>query len=160
MPGESVDLGGKARMIGDMAKRQVVTITDDIDGREGAETVTFAYAGRSYEIDLREKNRTKLEKALEPFIGAARRADGRGRSRRNGSRSAAHTSGLDRQAIRAWAAEHGFEVSGRGRISKKVHRGVSTGSVRMGGRLRPPVPTEGTSHTEAGAVAVGVSLVS
>jgi hypothetical protein len=120
MPGESVDLGGKARMIGDMAKRQVVTITDDIDGREGAETVTFAYAGRFYEIDLREKNRTKLEKALEPFIGAARRADGGGRSRRNGSRLAAHTSGLDRQAIRAWAAEHGFEVSGRGRISKKV----------------------------------------
>jgi hypothetical protein len=25
-----------------MAKRQVVTITDDINGREGAETVTFA----------------------------------------------------------------------------------------------------------------------
>jgi hypothetical protein len=30
----------------------------------------------------------------------------------------------------------------------------------MGRRLRPPAPTEGTSHTEAGAVAVGVSLVS
>jgi hypothetical protein len=30
----------------------------------------------------------------------------------------------------------------------------------MGRRLRPPVRTEGTSHTEAGAFAVGVSLVS
>ena len=108
-------------MIGDMAKRQVVTITDDMGNSSTvAFTVTFAYAGRSYEIDLREKNRTKLEKALEPFIGAARRADGGGRSRRNGSRSAAHASGPDRQAIRTWAAEHGLEVSGRGRISKKV----------------------------------------
>ncbi|WP_222271014.1 Lsr2 family protein [Modestobacter marinus] len=29
-----------------MATKQVVSITDDIDGREGAETVTFAYAAR------------------------------------------------------------------------------------------------------------------
>ena len=55
-----------------MGKKEVVTITDDIDGRAGAETVTFAYAGRSYEIDLGEKNKAKLEKALQPFIGAAR----------------------------------------------------------------------------------------
>ena len=43
-----------------MAKRQVVTITDDIDGRAGAQTVSFTYAGRSYEIDLGERNRAKL----------------------------------------------------------------------------------------------------
>ena len=56
-----------------MAKRQVVTITDDIDGRAGAQTVSFAYAGRSYEIDLGERNKAKLEKGLEPFIAAATR---------------------------------------------------------------------------------------
>ena len=60
-----------------MAKKEVVTITDDIDGRAGAETVTFAYAGRSYEIDLGEKNKAKLEKALEPFIGPARKVGGK-----------------------------------------------------------------------------------
>jgi hypothetical protein len=35
------------------------------------ETVSFAHAGRAYEIDLGEKNRSKLEKALQPFISAA-----------------------------------------------------------------------------------------
>jgi hypothetical protein len=100
-----------------MAKRQVVTITDDIDGRAGAQTVSFAYAGRSYEIDLGERNKAKLEKGLEPFIAAARRVGGPGRSAtRKGSTPAAP----DRQAVRAWAAEHGYEVSGRGRISKSV----------------------------------------
>jgi hypothetical protein len=101
-----------------MAKRQVVTITDDIDGRAGAQTVSFAYAGRSYEIDLGERNKAKLEKGLEPFIAAARRVGGPGRSAtRKGSTTAATP---DRQAVRAWAAEHGYEVSGRGRISKSV----------------------------------------
>jgi hypothetical protein len=86
-----------------MAKRQVVTITDDIDGRAGAQTVSFAYA--------------KLEKGLEPFIAAARRVGGPGRS---ATRKGSTTATPDRQAVRAWAAEHGHEVSGRGRISKSV----------------------------------------
>jgi hypothetical protein len=103
-----------------MAKRQIVTVTDDIDGRAGAETVTFGYAGRSYEVDLGEKNRAKLERALEPFLGAARKVDGSDRSRRSGARSTSTVAGPDRQAVRAWATEHGLEVSSRGRISKQV----------------------------------------
>src|SRR4051794_16140086 len=105
-----------------MAKKQLVTITDDIDGREGAQAVSFAYAGRAYEIDLGEKNRAKLEKALEPFISAARKAgsNGNGSSRRSPARAQAASSGPDRAVVRAWAVEHGFEVSGRGRLSKKV----------------------------------------
>ena len=81
-----------------MGKKEVVTITDDIDGRAGAETVTFAYAGRSYEIDLGEKNKAKLEKALEPFIGAARKAGGnRVAARKTSGRSASRptSAGLD-----------------------------------------------------------------
>jgi hypothetical protein len=103
-----------------MAKKQIVTITDDIDGREGAETVSFAYAGRTYEIDLGEKNRAKLEKALNPFISAARKVNGSGPSRRSAARAATASSGPDRAAVRAWAVEHGLEVSRRGRLSKKV----------------------------------------
>jgi hypothetical protein len=85
-----------------------------------AQTVSFAYAGRSYEIDLGEKNRAKLEKALEPFISAARKADGSGRSHRFERRPPSADSRADLPVVRTWAAEHGFEVSGRGRISKKV----------------------------------------
>ena len=103
-----------------MAKKQVVIITDDIDGREGAQTVSFAHAGRTYEIDLCENNRAKLEKALEPFISAARRGNGTSTSRRPPARAAKASSHPDRAAVRAWAVEHGFEVSHRGRLSKKV----------------------------------------
>lgn len=106
-----------------MAQKEVVTITDDIDGRAGAETVSFAYAGRSYEIDLGEKNRAKLEKALEPFIGAARKV-GRGRSgavkSSRGSATRGSSSGIDLHVVRAWAAEQGIEVAKRGRLAKNV----------------------------------------
>jgi hypothetical protein len=106
-----------------MGKKEVVTITDDIDGRVGAETVTFAYAGRSYEIDLGEKNKAKLEKALEPFIGAARKAAGnQAAARKPSGRSASRppSSGLDLNAVRSWAAEQGMEVAKRGRLAKNV----------------------------------------
>jgi hypothetical protein len=42
-------------------------------GRGGAQTVSFAYAGRNDEIDLGKRNKAKLEKRLEPFIAAATR---------------------------------------------------------------------------------------
>jgi hypothetical protein len=105
-----------------MGKKEVVTITDDIDGRAGAETVTFAYAGRSYEIDLGEKNKAKLEKALAPFIGAARKAGANQAARKASGRSASRptSSGLDLNAVRRWAAEQGIEVAKRGRLAKNV----------------------------------------
>ena len=106
-----------------MAQKQVVTITDDIDGRPGAATVSFAYAGRSYEIDLGEKNRAKLEKALEPFIGAARKAGGsRSGAVKSAERSATRSSssGIDLNAVRAWATEQGIEVAKRGRLANSV----------------------------------------
>lgn len=116
-----IDLARKARTIDGMAQKQIVTITDDIDGREGAETVSFSYAGRTYRIDLGEKNRAKLEKALEPFISAARKSGSSSKARRSSSRAKGSTaSAPDRAAVRAWAVENGFEVSSRGRLSSKV----------------------------------------
>ena len=109
-----------------MAKRQVVTITDDIDGRAGAQTVSFAYAGRSYEIDLGERNRAKLEKGLEPFIAAARRVGGPGRS---ATRKGSTTATPDRQAVRAWAAEHGHEVVGPRSHLEECPGGIPAGSL-------------------------------
>ena len=93
-----------------MATKTIVSVVDDIDGSENAETVTFTYAGTAYEIDLARKNRNALEAALTPFIEAAR-STGRGSTRR----SRAHGD-EDAAAIRAWAAANGLEVSARGRI--------------------------------------------
>jgi len=102
-----------------MAQRVVVTLEDDIDGGEAAETVSFALDGVSYEIDLSEANASKLRDDLASWIGHARRAGGRKTSsataRRSGSRG-----GRDLSAIREWARKNGHKVSDRGRISADI----------------------------------------
>ena len=40
-----------------MAKNVSVIVTDDLDGSENAETVSFGFDGVTYEIDLAKKNR-------------------------------------------------------------------------------------------------------
>ena len=104
-----------------MVARTTVTIYDDLDNTEGASTVSFAYRGTSYEIDLGEKNQAALDKALAKFIAVARKKSGpmpasSGR-RRAGGRAKGPT---ELSAIRTWAQENGFEVSDRGRISGEV----------------------------------------
>ena len=56
-----------------MASRTITTITDDLDGSEGAETVIFALMGQTYEIDLKKKHIRELMKALDPYMKAARK---------------------------------------------------------------------------------------
>ncbi len=99
-----------------MARNVQVVVSDDLDGSDGAETVSFGFDGVSYEIDLSEKNRAKFEKAFEPYIQAGRKIS---RSRRP---SAARATGprIDRASIRIWANEQGLHVSERGRISAEV----------------------------------------
>ena len=99
-----------------MARTTVVTIVDDIDGSEGAETVTFSFGGQSYEVDLSAKNRDKFQKALQPFIDSGRRAGRQGAARSARTRTSRSNSG----AIRAWAAEQGLTVSERGRIPASI----------------------------------------
>jgi hypothetical protein len=99
-----------------MAKTVVVSVTDDIDGSEGAETVRFSFAGQSYEIDLGSKNRGKFKKNLQPFIDSGRRVGRQGPVRTTRGR----TSRKDSSAIRAWATAQGLAVSERGRIPAEV----------------------------------------
>lgn len=53
-----------------MAQRTIVTVTDDLDGSDGAETVTFSFKETVWSVDLTSRNQQKLLKALEPFISA------------------------------------------------------------------------------------------
>lgn len=96
-------------------------LTDDIDGTSGAETVEFTYGSVSYAIDLSRKNRGALEKALKPYVGAARKVSSRSRPKppTRGRRSHA-TPKSDLAAIRNWAGEQGIAVADRGRIAKDV----------------------------------------
>jgi hypothetical protein len=101
-----------------VAQRVVVQLTDDIDGKPAAETVTFGLDGRTFEIDLSEKNARALRKDLAPWVASARRVSGR---RGRGPRAANGSgTGVDPKAVRAWAAAQGIDVSPRGRISSEV----------------------------------------
>jgi hypothetical protein len=62
---------------GPMAKTVIVKLTDDLDGGDADETVTFALDGRSYEIDVSSANAARLRDALKPFVAKARPSAGR-----------------------------------------------------------------------------------
>ncbi|MBH1934583.1 Lsr2 family protein [Streptomyces sp. AV19] len=98
-----------------MAQRVVVTLFDDIDGGEAAETVTFGIDGKSYEIDLNTANAKKLRLALEPYLDAGRKRARSGKAYRRTSVAP------DPAAVRAWARSNGMEVPPRGRIPKRVY---------------------------------------
>jgi hypothetical protein len=95
-----------------MAQQVIVTMTDDIDGKEAAETVTFALDGASYEIDLSEQNAAKLRKALEPFVSNGRRMGKAKGAKRPGNSKAAE--------VRAWAVSAGVDVPAKGRVPASV----------------------------------------
>ncbi|MEU6806078.1 histone-like nucleoid-structuring protein Lsr2 [Streptomyces neyagawaensis] len=98
-----------------MAQRVVVTLSDDIDGSEAAETIAFGLDGKSYEIDLNEVNAEKLREALAPYVEAGRKRS------RSGKAYKQTQVAPDPAAVRAWAMANKLEVPARGRIPKKVY---------------------------------------
>ena len=82
-------------------QKKVVVLVDDRDGSVAEQTISFAFKGVSYEIDL----------------SAARRVGGRLNSRRT-------TPCGDTEAksvrVRRWAREKGIELSDRGRIPSAI----------------------------------------
>lgn len=96
-----------------MALKITKVLIDDIDGSAATGTVSFAFNGVSYEIDLNEAHQGELAAALEPYISKARRVGGKRVSARKSSSSST-------TAIRAWATANGFKVADRGRIPGEV----------------------------------------
>jgi Lsr2 len=74
-----------------MAQTVIVRMTDDIDGGEADETISFALNGKTYEIDLSAKNAEKLREAFAPFIEKGRKTSNTesGSRTRSSSKSAA-----------------------------------------------------------------------
>ena len=68
-----------------MAQKTIVQFTDDLDGSEASQTVEFGYEGKTYKLDLNDKNAAELEEALAPYIAAAQQAGG-GTTRGGGGR--------------------------------------------------------------------------
>ncbi len=106
-----------------MAQKVVTMFEDDVDGKPIKEgqggTFSFALDGVEYEIDLSNKNKEALDKAITPYVQAARRVGGRRRRAANGTSAARIDPGQTR-AIREWASQNGYEVSSRGRIPTEI----------------------------------------
>jgi hypothetical protein len=99
-----------------MAQRVQVLLVCDMHGDEtpAEESVSFSVDGTAYEIDLCAEHARGLRDAFASYVGAARKASGRGSGRR-GRRSAG--SGPGRAGdIRDWARSQGLDVPARGRI--------------------------------------------
>ncbi|MER7947213.1 Lsr2 family protein [Streptomyces sp. NPDC096079] len=113
-----------------MAQRVVVTLSDDIDGGEAAETVAFGLDGKMYEIDLNAANAKKLRKALAPYLAAGRKLPARTAAGRSLPVDAyTHTAlAPDPAAVRAWAQSNKMDVPARGRIPKRVYEAFRAAS--------------------------------
>jgi hypothetical protein len=103
-----------------VAQKVQVLLVDDLDGGEAVETLTFALDGISYEIDLSRDHAQALRDAMAPYLGSARKANGRAAAGTRGRRGAgAQRSGgstTNTAEIRQWAKDNGHAVSERGRI--------------------------------------------
>ncbi|WP_404351886.1 Lsr2 family protein [Phycicoccus jejuensis] len=95
-----------------MAQRTITVLSDDLDGKESKdiETVTFAFDGATYEIDLSKKNRDAMEKVLTPYLNAARKATG-SHSRASAPTRRSSVTSEDRE----WLRQNGFpDIKDRG----------------------------------------------
>lgn len=105
-----------------MAQRTQVVLTDDVDGSEATQTISFAFQGVSYEIDLNDDHASALEESFSDWISSARKVGpGRsGKTRRTVSAASSEGSaggGKDPNEVRSWLRSNGHVVADRGRIS-------------------------------------------
>ena len=100
-----------------MAQKVHITLEDDLDGGDATETVSFGLDGKSYEIDLNDKNAAALREALAKYVGAARRSGSSGRTSSARRRTQVGTSARE---IRDWARSQGRDVPERGRIPADI----------------------------------------
>lgn len=100
-----------------MAKKTLLIDDFDETTTEGVETIQFAVGNNTYQIDLNEQNRKKLDKALAPFVEKATPVRNRGTGAKRPS--------VPAKEIREWAKQQSEQVSGllksdRGALPKPV----------------------------------------
>ena len=98
----------------------VAHLVDDRGRDDTTETVSFAYRGVSYQVDLTAADARAMDQALAPYVDVARRiSTPRPTPRRASRRSSDAPAARD---IRAWAVSEGITISERGRVSAEVVR--------------------------------------
>lgn len=105
-----------------MAQR--ILLVDDVDGSDSnVESVSFSYQNNDYSIDLSEKNREKLDKALSMFLEHATKVHStRGTSASSAPRTASKSNPYRTKRIKAWAdsQEPRLEYSPQGRLPRHI----------------------------------------
>src|ERR1700729_120761 len=86
-----------------MAKTVIVKLTDDIDGGDADETISFALDGRSYEIDLSSQNAARLRDAFRPFTDRARARGGPAARNAQADTMYSRLKDDEKARFRAWA---------------------------------------------------------
>lgn len=99
-----------------MAIRSIVE--SDLSGKPDAATQTFGLGDTWYEIDLTPEEQKKLEEALKPYLKVSRKAEKTTPAAKK--RVVPETTAEERDKIREWAKQEGYEFAERGRIPKKV----------------------------------------
>ncbi|WP_328686216.1 histone-like nucleoid-structuring protein Lsr2 [Streptomyces sp. NBC_00343] len=102
-----------------MAQQTIIQLLDDLDGSAASETIRFGLDGKTYEIDVNEKNAAKLRKALAVYVDKGRKLNQARGGTRGLAKQAASVSG-GTALIRAWAKESGYEVNDRGRVPADI----------------------------------------
>lgn len=91
-------------------------IESDLSGKPDAATFTFGVGDQWYEVDLTPEERKKFEASLKEYMEAGRKAP-----KASGKKKAVpDMTPEEREKIRKWANENGYEVTGFGRIRKEV----------------------------------------
>ncbi|MGC4934446.1 histone-like nucleoid-structuring protein Lsr2 [Gordonia sp. DT30] len=117
-----------------MAKRQVVSFIDDLDGREldidDAHTISWSWSGVDYQLDVSAANLDKIENGRVPvakLLEVSARVGGRRQSTApkvsatsSSSDSSTNSARPSTKVIREWAQEAGYEVPQRGRLPKEI----------------------------------------
>jgi Lsr2 len=108
-----------------VARQVVVQVFCDVcESSDGASALEFSIDRSAFEIDLCAEHRSAFTGALAPFVGHARSARSRTAaapsSAGTGTRRVVRRDPSQTEAIRRWAKENGFAISGRGRIPGHV----------------------------------------
>lgn len=99
-----------------MAIRNV--IESDISGKPDAATVTFGLEDAWFEIDLTTEEKKELQKTLERYMSKARKASPKAHKKP----IVPETTPEEREKIREWGRENGFNPPAFGRLTNKLQK--------------------------------------
>ncbi|AXK45959.1 histone-like nucleoid-structuring protein Lsr2 [Brachybacterium saurashtrense] len=92
-------------------------LVSDLSGEPDAETVTIGWKSAWYETELTASERAELDEMLAPYIAAGRKAQSK-----PSNRFVPDTTVEEREEIRAWARENGYELADYGKIPNSIYR--------------------------------------